>query len=249
MPAGTTTIGRPSSAATVPTIAWEPSPPAMPSTSTPLAATSRTVCSQSIPGLEHDRSDPAPRALVDEVEPLGLAAPRLEVHEQHAPGGRRHRRAGRLAPLECTDRGAQRVARPAPPRRQSPTIRTSSETRSMPSAPTRLRSARRAPPPPRRQRWHPPSRPVLVSANQPAATSTTSSTISATTRSGSAATRTSVPRPRPPPAGWPRSPPTVAGLLAGPRPVLTLVQPQRAGRLAEADHPGGANGSSRHGSS
>ena len=50
MPAGTTTIGNPISTATVPTIAWEPSPPAMPRTSTPLAATSRTTCSQSWPG-------------------------------------------------------------------------------------------------------------------------------------------------------------------------------------------------------
>ena len=50
MPAGTTTMGNPISAATVPTIAWEPSPPAMPRTSTPLAATSRTTCSQSWPG-------------------------------------------------------------------------------------------------------------------------------------------------------------------------------------------------------
>ncbi len=50
MPAGTTTMGNPISAATVPTIAWEPSPPAMPSTSTPLAATSRTTWSQSWPG-------------------------------------------------------------------------------------------------------------------------------------------------------------------------------------------------------
>ena len=58
------------------------------------------------PRFEHDRLDAAPLALVDEVEPLGLAAARLEVHEQHATGGRRHGRAGGLTlGLERAHRG------------------------------------------------------------------------------------------------------------------------------------------------
>ena len=50
VPAGTTTIGSPNSAATVATIACDPSPPAIPRTSTPLSAASRTLCNQSCPG-------------------------------------------------------------------------------------------------------------------------------------------------------------------------------------------------------
>ena len=61
--------------------------------------------------LQHHGLDAAPRALVHEMEPLRLATPGLEVHEQDASGGGRHRRALGLALLERADRGAQCVLR------------------------------------------------------------------------------------------------------------------------------------------
>ncbi len=61
--------------------------------------------------LQHHGPDAAPRALVDEMEPLGLATSGLEIHEQDASGGGRHRRALGLALLERAHRGAQCVLR------------------------------------------------------------------------------------------------------------------------------------------
>ena len=56
--------GGPSSAATVPTIACEPSPPAMPRTSAPLAGHVAHPLEPVLAWLEHDRLDPAPVAFV-----------------------------------------------------------------------------------------------------------------------------------------------------------------------------------------
>ena len=63
--------------------------------------------------LQHDRLDASPARLVDEVEPLDLAASRPRVHQQHGPawtGARVARLAGAAAPLLPLRGSARRLA-------------------------------------------------------------------------------------------------------------------------------------------
>ncbi len=83
MPAGTTTIDNPNSEATAPTITWDPSPPAIPMTSAPPAATARTAAA-SPARLRTPRADAPPGAFVDDPEPFRLAPTGREVDEQDA---------------------------------------------------------------------------------------------------------------------------------------------------------------------
>ena len=83
----------------------------MPRTSAPARRHVAHALEPVLAWLEHDRLDPAPVAFADQVEALGLPAPRLQVHEQDAACGGWHRRPRRLALLQGRDRMAERIAR------------------------------------------------------------------------------------------------------------------------------------------
>ena len=83
VPAGTTMRGMPCLLATDATSAWEPSPPAIPSTSAPRATASSASWRRSSLWAQHDGPDVALPAQVDQPEAFGLPATGPEVHQQH----------------------------------------------------------------------------------------------------------------------------------------------------------------------
>ena len=63
---------------------------------------------QIVPGTQDHRLDPPLPAFILQVEALGLPAPGLQVHDQHASSGGRHMRARKVGLLQRSDVATQR---------------------------------------------------------------------------------------------------------------------------------------------
>ena len=110
VPAGTQTNPRSWAAATPATSAWEPSPPAMPSTSAPPGDGPLGKLAQVVARTEHDRFNAAAARLLDQVESFDLAATGSGVHEQHRANRGSHKGARGGAALQRRDVASQPMA-------------------------------------------------------------------------------------------------------------------------------------------